>query len=291
MNVAASPSVFAERVSGLVYCVGAQKAGTTWLHAQLVARPNVFARVKEVHYWDVRNPPYIGWDGMGFVRPQKKRYPWSDDPPERHEMFRGPRGDHAAYVQYISKGAPDGATVLDVTPSYALLPARIYKEMAGLHPDTRFVFLVRDPVARLWSGVKHRYRRLHDFGAVTEDDLAAAFSDALDDDYDPDYRRSRYDLTIDALLSAVPRDRVLVHPFEAMVKGGNAALARFLDVPEDGLQASEARNVGTARSARLPEDLAARAYARLAPAYDRVEAMLGGRPEGWRTDETMAQRG
>ena len=43
-------------------CIGAQKAGTTWLHAQLRSHPKVWLPpIKELHYFDHK-----------FVKGQKK---------------------------------------------------------------------------------------------------------------------------------------------------------------------------------------------------------------------------
>jgi hypothetical protein len=40
-------------IENLLLCVGAQKSGTTWLHAQLKDHPEIgFSNVKEVHYFN-----------------------------------------------------------------------------------------------------------------------------------------------------------------------------------------------------------------------------------------------
>ncbi len=49
-------------VEGLIIGIGAQKSGITWLVPVLADHPQVHARKKEVHYWDVIRYPYVAWD-------------------------------------------------------------------------------------------------------------------------------------------------------------------------------------------------------------------------------------
>ena len=44
--------------------------------------------------------------------------------------------------------------VADMTPAYALLSEGRLTRMAGIGGDVRFLYLIRDPVERLWSHVR-----------------------------------------------------------------------------------------------------------------------------------------
>ncbi len=58
----------------------------------------------------------------------------------------------AAYLDYL--GAGQGAAVVgDITPAYGLLSVERLRAMAALG-ETRFLYILRDPVARLWSHVR-----------------------------------------------------------------------------------------------------------------------------------------
>ena len=53
------PAAAGEKEPILLYGIGAQKAGTTWLFKQLERHPKVFlAQPKELHYWDCIRAPF-----------------------------------------------------------------------------------------------------------------------------------------------------------------------------------------------------------------------------------------
>ena len=53
--------------------------------------------------------------------------------------------DTAAYLDYLTTGATgERQLVADVTPAYGLLPEARLAQMAGLMPDVRFLYLMRD---------------------------------------------------------------------------------------------------------------------------------------------------
>ena len=55
-------------------CIGAQKAGTTWLHGMLSQHPDVFrGPMKEVHYFDsLHFPKHKRWAKKGVKKSIKK---------------------------------------------------------------------------------------------------------------------------------------------------------------------------------------------------------------------------
>lgn len=99
--------------------IGAQKAGTSWLHANLAQHPRVrFPAGKEVHFWNRQRERGLGW---------------------YREQFRG---------------APSGALQGDITPAYALLAEQNVAEVAREFPRLRLIFLLRDPIERAWSSAR-----------------------------------------------------------------------------------------------------------------------------------------
>ncbi|WP_084794781.1 sulfotransferase [Pseudoponticoccus marisrubri] len=260
---------------GLLICIGAQKSGTSWLYRQLVNCPEVASESKELHYWSRRRAPYIDWDKMGYTDPKIKK-------DGRSKMFQAPPSDHSAYARYVSRGAVAGSLLLDFSPAYALCGSRTFEEMSLLHSNTLFLFMMRDPVDRLWSGIRHRHKRLFRHGVVSKNDVIRMFENSLHDDYDPDYRRSRYDVTLDRLRRVIPAERVLLVNFCDLFDSGLAKVKRFV-----GLEASESCptgpiNEGIARDWELPDELAEMAFERLQMVYEKVETVIGHRPKGWR---------
>lgn len=100
-------------------CIGAQKAGTSWLHAQLSSHPAVaFPLGKEGHYWD-----------------------W---------VQTGRRPDDIAWYQRRFADVA-GRRLGDMTPAYAGLESRYVEQIQTHFPDVRILFLLRNPIERAWS--------------------------------------------------------------------------------------------------------------------------------------------
>lgn len=103
--------------------VGAQKAGTTWLHAQLARHPGVFmAEPKELHFWDQHRSRGLDWYAAHFA-------------------------------------AAAGRKAGEITPAYAISPLETVREIHDFAPDARILYLLRDPCERAWSGACMGLRR------------------------------------------------------------------------------------------------------------------------------------
>jgi hypothetical protein len=106
--------------------IGAQKAGTTSLHAWLAEHPRVrIPRVKELHFFDHR-----------------------------------PHGELSDYVCEFPD-RPDGVLSGEATPYYLfhpLVPARVQRAL----PDIRLIVMLRDPVERAISHHNHETELGHE---------------------------------------------------------------------------------------------------------------------------------
>lgn len=104
--------------------IGAQKAGTTWLHAQLARHPQLrLPAEKELHFWN--------------------RY-----------YDRG-----IAWYQSCFPAAGEGERQGEITPAYGFLPVEKIQEIHALWPQLRMIYSVRDPVARAWSSARMALER------------------------------------------------------------------------------------------------------------------------------------
>jgi hypothetical protein len=154
--------------------IGAQKAGTSWLHANLAQHPRVrFPAGKEVHFWD---------------RDRARGVPWY------RERFAG---------------APADARLGDVTPAYAMLAPEVVAEIAREFPRLRLFFLLRDPVERAWSSARMALAR-----AEMELDEAsdAWFVDHFRSR--GSRARGDYATTLDRWLAEFPRAALLILRYE-----------------------------------------------------------------------------
>lgn len=101
-------------------CIGAQKAGTTWLYRNLKKHPQISLRQKEYHFYD-------------------KFY---DQPIEAYSAFFKTNKNRVAG---------------DITPSYCLIPDERIQLMHKVNPNARIIFMMRNPIDRAWSGLLMRF--------------------------------------------------------------------------------------------------------------------------------------
>ncbi len=153
-------------------CIGAQKAGTTWLHDNLAAHPNVWLPpVKELHYFDQL---YLDTPGHQEAADERRRQKATRMTAKLEAQTAQAEG-HAAGLRaatLIETGAvsdewygsvfalaPPGAVCGEITGAYALLPKEGIDHLVDLVPNVKILFLLRDPIDRAWSHVKMLYRR------------------------------------------------------------------------------------------------------------------------------------
>lgn len=284
----------------ILFGIGAQKAGTTWLADQIAASPDVYMPIKERHYWDVIRAPYIQWDRPKRVEPEgivdrelaslhvlraRLKHGRLGERREtaRRARFRGPYGDHRTYLATLAIGNPGRKVVGEVTPAYALCGRRTFAEMAELAPDVRFVFVMRDPVDRLWSGLRHRHRSRIESGEWGERDLLAAFDALIDDPYDPDFRRSDYARTLEELEAAVPGARILCLFYETLFEEkAMHRLADFLGIAPLRAALGQRSHAGPALGGGPSPALVRRAREALSRTYEAVASRFGDEvPAAW----------
>jgi len=141
-------------------CIGAQKAGTTWLHRNLVCHPDVWLPpIKEIHYFDGRRSPVV----VGHLRQYLQRVERGEirRVPERFEfarrLMRDEPKDDRWYLSLFEFA--HGRLCGDMTPAYGLLDRKAVARIHDLLPSCRILFVMRDPVERAWSQAKMELRR------------------------------------------------------------------------------------------------------------------------------------
>jgi Sulfotransferase domain len=175
--------------------IGAMKTGTTSLFHYLRAHPQVFmSPLKEVDFFIEEGNWFRGLD-------------WY------RKQFAG-AGDDAIAVG-------EASTAYTKVPEFMGVPDRI----ADCIPDTRLIYLIRDPIDRIRSHYQHRAL----IGAER-----SPFDDAVIND--PRYVDcSRYALQIDQYLDRFPRERILIVTSEALRSDRAPTMRqvyRFLGVDE-----------------------------------------------------------
>jgi len=172
--------------------IGAEKAGTTWLHDVLRAHPDLFLPdAKELHFFNRFDSN--GREIDNFAR-------------------RGLR-----WYERQFEAAEKGKLVGEATPLYLCDPAAPGRIRRTL-PQARFIVLLRDPVDRAWS----HYRMARAKGHVAED--LGTLIDRRDANI---VGRCHYAAQLDRWFALFPRERFLILFFEQVMAQPHAALARI----------------------------------------------------------------
>ncbi len=277
------------------FCIGAAKAGTDWLHRQLIRHPECHLRsIKELHYFDAVESGQLGREldkhsalqstlmnklaRSGQVPNAEQARRLSDRAAWLDVLQQG-REDTGAYLDYLTDGAGQGQLVADITPAYALLPETRLKAMSQITGDVRFLYLLRDPIDRLWSHVRMIAVRRDPEGRIRRQRCANILNRAISGDEAEVSKRSDYATTLQRLTAAVPGPKVLVQAFEDMIESdGLLRLCRFLGISP---MAGDAVPVHSGQALEMTRDQRQAAALWLAPQYDAAEMALGGLPQGW----------
>ncbi len=281
----------------LLFCIGAQKAGTTWLYKHLDKYPQVhFHRVKELQFFTnirpTRNDPEKDTSPEGSMMRVRTRIAQAEarlraNPgkkwlPPRIEVDRE-IVDHLEngrpFLDIVASTAADGTELIaDMSPEYSLFEADTYSELLASGEDVRFIFLMRDPVERAWSQVRFNTR-------VNKTDTQNVVERVLKR---PDHKfanefwsRSRYDLTIKALEEAVPAEKIYYGFYESFFQAETIRdLTDFIGLPQ--IEAAVDEKVFTSKPEVMDPDFRLLASKVLEPVYAFAETKFGADlPESW----------
>lgn len=280
-------------------CTGATKAGTSWLYRYLLGHPEGNLRaIKELHFFSsIDGGALRQWrrrEEMRLLRAQSRQAE-GDDSPQTARLIRdltdwiavlaqGPRAI-SAYKEYLTAGRGQRHLVADITPAYAMLSEARLRNMAAMAADVRFVYLLRDPVSRLWSQARMLGRRRTDDPAQFPAQSAQAMTAMLDGIENGAKDREDYAGAISRLTAAVAPDRLLILlQDELMSIPGLARLCRFLGIAERPADVTRREHEGLPLD--LPQELRLRAQAALRPQYECVAKLFPELPASWRQNMT-----
>jgi len=285
--------------------IGAPRAGTTWLHANLGKHPEIWLTpVKEVHYFDARQRE----DPRGnfyrrHLRKRARRY-------ARLATYRDRWRDHTLFSQFawdlhffipprtnrwyqrIFRPRP-GQIAGEITPAYSILKPEIVAEIHELNPDLRIIYLLRDPVERSWSSAvselaRRRGRSLEEIG----DKRFLRHFERTAHVLRTDYLR-----TFETWEGVFGRDRIFVgfldeiraDPTDLLLR-----LYRFLGVSDspEHIPAGIARKVNTSReySTEIPEAVRVHLAELYLPQLQELSARFGEPATSWlrRAEDSLA---
>lgn len=282
-----------------LFCVGATKAGTSWLYQHLLAHEEChFRSIKELHYFTMTEPRQferaIKVLDAKMAAMQARidvaeagKTKWLQrqlaDLAEWRLVLERRATDLDAYRGFVTKGAEGARLVGDVTPAYALMPVERLRALLQVAADTRVLYLIRDPLARLWSHVRMIAARTaaasgferaaHDLvGRITSGDLSGEGQGIVD--------RGDYAAIIPKLETVFAGKKLMVQfQEELMTPAGVSRLSDFLGITP--ASAALEKRVHEGRALALDEGMKARALVWLRPQYDFVASRFPVLPEAW----------
>jgi hypothetical protein len=171
--------------------IGAQKAGTTWLHRNLQAHPQIWMpKEKELHYFDEKIR----------VKPSLLTKLRGDEPPEKRwrrqvvRQLKGYRKDLSSkekislkdlkkdlqwdfryflkkpgnewYASLFEQG--EGKITGEATPDYSIIRQPRVAQVHEVMPDAKIVLMVRNPLERAWSQALMDFERRRPLDSVTD---------------------------------------------------------------------------------------------------------------------------
>ncbi len=272
----------------LLLCIGAQKAGTTWLADYMRAHPDVhMPPVKEVHFFDARFVPEwcakyeeemltefqrevsaLTLQTCGEPALQQKLHAML----LRFRMIANP----AEYIRFMSWGAQGRRVFFEATPDYSMVDALGFQAMKNMHPDTRLVFLLRNPADRFWSSMKFNRTHNPDF------DINVMFDRLIERE---DFKLlADYGRTIREALKVFPRDKLYLQFYERLFdQAAVGAICGFAGITPRKADFGGRSNASFAGD--MPAERRAQAVRAYAHVYRDINAQFDGDlPESWRLD-------
>ncbi len=292
----------------LLFCVGATKAGTSWLYRMLHDHPECSLReVKEVHYWDTmdaanRSSVVSGMTGRRDELRRKREFAkssgnakWEANLKRNLRAYRGllsmltgERAGHQAYRDWLMENADDSTRlVADMTPAYSLLSEKELADMIAVQDNVKVVYLIRDPLDRLWSHVRMVSKRQDGADNVAET-APRRISRLIEGEGNRDILdRGDYRVVIEKLRAVVPaEDLMVLYTEEMLTEAGWEKLCAFLDISATGFDTERKVHEGT--RAAMDEGLLGRTVQLLKDQYDWVAANVGPLPQKWQDNLARA---
>lgn len=267
--------------------IGAQKAGTTWLHENLRRHPAIWMPpIKELQYFnDLYIPGHRQWTAehrrthasralrwyIRAVPEEKWDYRWIS---RTADIIDGVLCDEW-YGRIFTFAASDQACG-EFTPEYSLLPPAGIEHVLRLSPEAKIILSLRDPIERNWSHIRMMAQRT----AVGAADLLrfAAFADVI--------ARSDYPAIIDRWGRLLPQKQLLVtfmDDIEVRPEGVMREVCAYLDVEFDKkFFPSLAKKIHVGESIDIPPDVHKFLKEQLEPIYEKLVHLYPEIAKRWR---------
>ncbi len=274
--------------------IGAQKAGTTWLYHNLRAHPDIWMPPrKEIHYFDGmgeekpsfvsgllgRQPEDQHWRGQmsGWLRKHALDQPSAENLLWGSKYLSGIRDDEW-YGSLFEAGR--GKLVGEITPSYSVLNREVVGHVKDLMPEAKIIFMMRNPIERVWSQTVMSFDRTKkgSAGTVKSKKLLRRTK------HNTSRRLTNYLRTLEKWSAFYPEDRIFVGFLEDVQLFPVQLLGRiyeFLGVESSFMPQGLEKKVHSRSVGRIPTDVAARLARNYGDEIRDLDKHFGGYASFW----------
>lgn len=227
-------------------CIGTQKAGTSWLHHMLRGHSSFWVPpVKELQFFNnYFAPNSLPWAGRSRLDRAKGLISYHiacevvDWEVIRAAALIAQEDVNLNWYHSIFDFAPSDRIKGEITPEYTLLKQEEIRVLAGLYPNLRIVFGMREPVSRAVSAIRmflshEGFNETHSPRDYEERAIGMAR-------YSDNIIRSAYRTVLERWASAFSADRIFCYDYDYISSEPMTVLSglcRFF-----GVDCSEFRN-------------------------------------------------
>jgi hypothetical protein len=287
--------------------IGAPRAGTTWLWAQLRKHPDVWlAPQKEIHFFD-RSPEYPSPNRLATASFKKRLLGLNEW--ERPQIINGLTGMSSSLLRFqlaevawwsswtfgyydenwytsLFSSARTGQVCGEITPAYSILDPKDISRIKAINPDMRLIFLIRDPIERAWSGLRlSSARGAEEIKSGSTADLIARLKSPLM------ILRGDYERTLENYLQFFDSSQILICFYDAISRDPEALLrsiTSFLGIEDfvaDTVDATKIINASPKRE--MPEEIRGYLLEEYAPMIRRLSKRFGGYASTWESQYSV----
>lgn len=264
-------------------CIGAAKCATSWLFHYLATLPEMaVSPLKEVHFFDAKFPEFALGDMQalalarlefhlkqdGAATGNLRQRPTFQASVDRAQMIYD---DNAYFGHFARVCGPETRAFCDITPSYSVIGKAGFDYLktfcAVQGCKLKILFVMRDPVERYWSQLRHlqQMNPANDAMQKWRDALQSPVVNAR-----ADYQRIVTDLD-----DVFPCEDILYLFYESLLQDLSLKrLCAFSGVPYQPAQSTRPRNK-TAVKTPLPGDAREVLRDHLASQYAFCQARFG----------------
>jgi hypothetical protein len=280
-------------------CIGAARAGTTWLYRHLKKHPQIWLPpLKELHYFDFQRPGAKNYYPVPGTRMRRMSWGWygrhSYSLLRRLITFRTRPGWAFRYIlgrrsdRWYQKLFRVDRLSGEITPGYMLLPRPVVEDVRKLNPSMKIILFLRNPVSRAWSSIRKQLgKKSIDAPDEAIYKLAESPNIVMRGDYGNAVRNWR---------GVFGERQVFIGFYDDLVSAPRDLLKNILkflevDAADDRVPADIDKVINSGPKRDLPDRLLPRLYAPYVEALKELEQLVGGPVGKWRAKAEEATKG